>query len=177
MARLLRFLPDNASLVEVTTRTIQSRLLLTPTPQLNRIIIGALARAGRRYEVGVVAFSFLANHFHLLVRVKDAERLASFMGFFNSKLAREVVRLTGWKDKVWSRRYQAIVVSNEDGAQAARLFYVLSNGVKENLVALCGAQEGTVRQARHPSSPCSPEPYRGRITSVTQEGGVSRRGR
>jgi REP element-mobilizing transposase RayT len=135
MARLLRFIPDNASLVEVTTRTIQSRLLLTPTPQLNRIIIGALARASHRYEVGVVAFSFLANHFHLLVRVKDAERLASFMGFFNSKLAREVVRLTGWKDKVWSRRYQAIVVSNEEGAQAARLFYVLSNGVKENLVA------------------------------------------
>ncbi len=135
MARLLRFIPDDDSLVEVTTRTIQSRFLLTPTPQLNRIIIGALARAARRYEVGVVAFSFLANHFHLLVRVKDVERLASFMGFFNSKLAREVVRLTGWKDKVWSRRYQAIVVSNEEGAQAARLFYVLSNGVKENLVA------------------------------------------
>ena len=115
MARLLRFIPDDASLVEVTTRTIQSRLLLTPTPQLNRIIIGALARAARRYEVGVVAFSFLSNHFHLLVRVKDVERLASFMGFFNSKLAREVVRLTGWKDKVWSRRYQAIVVSNEAG--------------------------------------------------------------
>jgi putative transposase len=135
MARLLRFLPDNATLVEVTTRTIQSRLLLTPTPQLNRIIIGALARAGRRYEVGVVAFSFLSNHFHLLVRVKDAEQLANFMGLFNSKLAREVVRLTGWKDKVWSRRYQATVVSNEDAAQTARLSYVLSNGVKENLVA------------------------------------------
>jgi hypothetical protein len=82
-----------------------------------------------------VAFSFLSNHFHLLVRVKDVEQLASFMGLFNSKLAREVVRLTGWKDKVWSRRYQATVVSNEDAAQTARLFYVLSNGVKENLVA------------------------------------------
>ncbi|HTG36180.1 MAG TPA: transposase [Thermoanaerobaculia bacterium] len=135
MARLLRFIPDNATLVEVTTRTIQSRLLLTPTPQLNRIIIGALARAGRRYEVGVVAFAFLSNHFHLLVRVKDVEQLASFMGFFNSKLAREVVRLTGWKDKVWSRRYQATVVSNEEAAQTARLSYVLSNGVKEHLVA------------------------------------------
>jgi putative transposase len=135
MARLLRFIPDDCSLVEVTTRTIQSRLLLTPTPQLNRIIIGALARASRRYQVGVVAFSFLSSHYHVLVRVKDVERLARFMGFFNSKLAREVVRLTGWKDKVWSRRYQATVVSNEEAAQAARLSYVLSNGVKENLVA------------------------------------------
>jgi REP element-mobilizing transposase RayT len=83
MARLLRFIPDNGSLVEVTTRTIQNRLLLTPTPQLNRIIIGALARAGRRYEVGVVAFSFLANHYHLLLQVQDADQLASFMTLFN----------------------------------------------------------------------------------------------
>ena len=61
MARLLRFIPDNGSLVEVTTHTIQSRHLLTPTPQLIRTIVGALARAARRYEVGVVAFSFLAR--------------------------------------------------------------------------------------------------------------------
>jgi hypothetical protein len=45
-----------------------------------------------------------------------------------------VARLTGWKDKIWSRRYQAIVISNEEAAQVARLFHVLSNGVKENLV-------------------------------------------
>jgi hypothetical protein len=37
MPRLLRFIPDNGSRVEVTTRTTQSRLLLTATPQLNRI--------------------------------------------------------------------------------------------------------------------------------------------
>jgi hypothetical protein len=77
MARLLRFIPDGGSLVEVTTRTFQSRLLLTPKPQLNRIIIGALARASRRYKVGAVAFSFLSNHYHLLLRVDDAEQLAS----------------------------------------------------------------------------------------------------
>jgi hypothetical protein len=45
---------------------------------------------------------------------KDAEQLA---GFMTSKLAREVARLTGWTNKLWSRRYQAIVVSQEEGAQ------------------------------------------------------------
>jgi hypothetical protein len=57
------------------------------------------------------------------------------MGHFNSKLAREVTRLTGWRQKVWSRRYQAIVISNEEAAQVARLVYVLSNSCKEGLVA------------------------------------------
>jgi len=38
------------------------------------------------------------------------------MGYFNSKLAREVARSTGWRDKVFSRRYQAILVSDEEEA-------------------------------------------------------------
>ena len=55
--------------------------------------------------------------------------------YLNSNLAREVGRLYGWEDKIWSRRYQAIIVSGEEGAQTARLKYVLANGCKEDLVA------------------------------------------
>jgi REP element-mobilizing transposase RayT len=134
MARSLRFIPEGGALVEVTTRTFQSRLLLTPRPLLNRIILGALARASRRYEVGAVAFAFLSNHYHLLLWVEDARQLALFMTHFNSKLARETGRLTGWRQKVWSRRYQAIVVSQEEEAQIDRMGYILAHGVKEGLV-------------------------------------------
>ncbi|HEV2853139.1 MAG TPA: transposase [Thermoanaerobaculia bacterium] len=135
MARPLRFIPEDGALVEVVTRTLQSRLLLTPKPLLNRIIIGALARASRRYGVQVVVMAFLSNHYHLVAWIEDARQLARFMTFFNSKLAREIGRLTGWKQKVWSRRYQAIVISPEEEAQVGRLSYVLSHGVKEGLVA------------------------------------------
>jgi hypothetical protein len=41
----------------------------------------------------------------------------------------------GWKEKIWSRRFQAIVTSSEEGAQVERLRYVLSHGCKEGLVA------------------------------------------
>jgi len=68
------------------------------------------------------------------VRVDDAEQLALFMGYFASNPAREVARLTGWTDKIWSRRYQAIVVSGEEAAQISRLEYLLAHGVKEGLV-------------------------------------------
>ena len=57
------------------------------------------------------------------------------MAYFNGNLAREVGHLTGWTDRVWARRYQAILISNEEVAQVDRLTYILSNGVKENLVA------------------------------------------
>ena len=135
MSRHLRFIPEGGALVEVTSRTIQGRLLLCPSPKLNDIILGVLGRAQREYPVEIVGYVFAANHFHLLLRVDTAKQLSDFMCYFNSNLAKEIARRTGWKEKVWGRRYQAIVISDEEEMQVARLRYCLSHGVKENLVA------------------------------------------
>jgi hypothetical protein len=69
-----------------------------------------------------------------LLIVDDALQLSRFMGYVNSNLARETGRLADWTDKIWSRRYQAILVSNEEGAQLERLGYILEQGSKEDLV-------------------------------------------
>lgn len=53
---------------------------------------------------------------------------------FRLSRAKEIGRHSGWKDKVWSRRYQGIVITDEE-AQVARLEYVLAHGVKADLVA------------------------------------------
>src|SRR3954453_15148258 len=70
---------------------------------------------------------------HLLLWTEDARELAKFMGYFLSKLARGVGGLTGWKEKIFGRRYQAIVVSGEEEAQIERLRYGLAHGAKEDL--------------------------------------------
>ncbi len=135
MSRHLRFIPDGGALVEVTCRTVQGRLLLVPSPQLNDIILGVLGRAQRKLPLEIVGYVFVSSHFHLLLRVDDAKQLSDFMCFFNGNLAKEIGRRTGWKEKVWGRRYQAIVISDEEEMQVARLRYVLSHGIKEGLVA------------------------------------------
>ena len=61
--------------------------------------------------------------------------LSRFMEYLNGNLAREVNRLHGRTGPVWERRYQAIVVTEEEQAQVDRLKYLLSQSVKENLVA------------------------------------------
>jgi REP element-mobilizing transposase RayT len=134
MSRRLRFIPDHGALVEVTCRALHSRFLFRPGPMLNAIILGALARAKSLYPVRICAFAFVSNHFHLTLEVDDAQQLARFMNHLNSKLAREVGRLTGWREKIFGRRYQAILISSEDQAQIERLKYVLSHGCKEGLV-------------------------------------------
>lgn len=132
--RKLRFVPERGTLVEVTCRTIQGRFLLEPDSRLNPLILGVLGRAQRRYGMRICAFAFLANHFHLLLDVDDAWQLSRFMGYVNSNLAREAGRLAKWCDRFWARRYQAVLVTEEEEAQVARLVYVLSQGTKEGLV-------------------------------------------
>jgi len=134
MGRKLRYLPEGGALVEVTCRTLQGRLLLRPDPELNDIAAGILGRSQRLYPVQIVGYVALSTHYHLLVWAEDAQRLARFVGYFNANLAREISRKTRWTGKIWDRRYQAIVVSNEEEAQVERLRYLLSHGVKEGLV-------------------------------------------
>src|SRR5436309_14810997 len=120
MRRKLRYIPDGGALVEVTCRVLQGSLLLRPSPELNDIAAGILGGAQRLYPVDIVAFVPVSNHYHLILRVKDAKRLA-----------REVGRLTGWTGKLWERRYQAIVISEKTtGYSAHALNYIRKSFVK-----------------------------------------------
>ncbi len=139
--RGLRYLPPG-HVVEVTCRTIQGRYLLLPGLALNQIVLGILGRAQRLYRVGIHAFVFTSNHYHLLLSPASVGELASFMGYLNGNLAKEAGRLHDWRDRLWSRRYQAIVVSHEEAAQRARLKYLLSHGCKEGFVGSPGEWPG-----------------------------------
>ncbi len=131
--RKLRGLVQNR-LVEVTTRTFQGRYLLRPSPELNRTVLGVVGRAQRRTDIDICGFTFLSNHYHLLVVPETTKQLSDFMGFVNGNIARKVGRLHDWRGKLWDRRYQHIIVSDEPEAQIRRLKYLLCQGVKEGLV-------------------------------------------
>ena len=132
MPRPLRFVPPN-SLVEVTTRTFQGRLLLRPSPELTDIVLGIIGKAQTLYGMTIHAFVFLSTHAHFLVSPTDARQLALFMQFVNANVAKEAGRLHRWRERLWSRRYRSIIVADEQAAHA-RLRYILAHGAKEGLV-------------------------------------------
>jgi REP element-mobilizing transposase RayT len=142
MGRRIRYVPESGGLFMITCRTIHGRLLFRPSPELNEIFVGVLARAQRRYGVSISSVVCLSNHYHLILRVDSAFRLARFMGYLNSNLGREIGRLRQWPDKVFSRRYQATLISDEEAAQVERLKYILSHGCKEDLVERPGEWPG-----------------------------------
>lgn len=133
MSRPLRFIPPR-SVVEITTRVIQSRLLLRPSPKVNAIILGVLGRALSLYKVELFAFAFLSNHLHLALSPADGETLARFMAHIKRNISEEIGRLHSWKGTMWERRYRAILIADET-AQVARFRYILSQGCPEGLVA------------------------------------------
>ncbi len=108
---------------------------MKPTQELRTLVLGVLGRSLRLYAVRLHAFVFLSNHYHMLLSVEDSLQLAQFMNYLNSNVAREAGRLHRWREKFWGRRYQAIVISEEEPAQVDRLRYLLSQGCKEGLVA------------------------------------------
>ena len=140
MPRPLRFVPDH-SLVEITTRTIQGRLLLRPSPELTDIILGIVGKAQSLYGMTIHAFVCLSTHAHFLLSPSSAGQLALFMQFVNANVAKEAGRLHDWRDRLWSRRYRAIVVA-DDTAALARLRYVLAHSAKEGLLASPAAWPG-----------------------------------
>jgi len=135
MGRRLRYIPPGGCVVEVTNRTLQGRYLLRPSQRLNELLIGILGRAQRLYGVTLHACVVLSNHYHLLLTVDSAQQMAQFMAYFQGNLAKEAGRLHKWRGPFWHRRYQHVLVSDEDAAQIGRLRYILVNGCKENLVS------------------------------------------
>lgn len=127
-----RYVPPNST-VEITDKCINDMLLLRPSPELNDLFLGILGMALVKFGVLLHAFVVMSNHLHMLVTTPDAATLARFMNFVKSKLAREITRLHNWKDKVFASRYNAVIVVDED-AQVERARYIMSHGVKEDLV-------------------------------------------
>ena len=126
-----RFIPAGST-IEITAKTVASRFLLRPSPELNTAIPAILGRALSLFPVELHAFAFLSNHWHALVTVADARAAKQFIQHVHSTLATAVNRLTGWAGPVFQKA-STIVVSPD--AEDTRLSYVLAQGAKEGLVA------------------------------------------
>lgn len=106
------------AVVEVVTRTHQSRPLVQPGSDVNELIIGVLGRALSMYDVTLHAFATTPTCMTLLVSPCNAGELAKWMNHVNSNVAREIKRLTGWRDQFWARRYSATPLPDADTARA-----------------------------------------------------------
>jgi len=133
MPRPLRNIePEKLHLLSCRTR--ESELLLVPSPELNSIVGGVLAKYSQLYSINLYAVCVLSNHYHLLLSTNIEGNIALFAENINREICKRVNRLLNRKGSLWSRRYDDLLVLEEQDALEA-LTYTVTNPTKHGLVA------------------------------------------
>ena len=134
--RPLRTRPLPGGMREITITTINDQLLLRPSPEVNRAILGVIGRAHVNNPcVRVHAWVFVSTHYHMLISADSAADISSFIQFINCNITIRLNHINERRGKMWGHRFHGIDVTADAATQRWRLRYLLAHGVKENLVA------------------------------------------
>lgn len=123
--------PD--TVYHVVSRTVGGSFFMVPTPQIDQIIVGVVAKARQRFKtVSLFEAAFLSNHFHILMQAPPGD-FSKFVGFIKKEISRRVGRLHNWQGPLWEGRFKATALPTP-ASQINAARYVLEQGVKEDLV-------------------------------------------
>ncbi len=129
-----RYVDEDVPL-HIITRVFQGRHLLRPCDDLNSIILGVVGRAQQHYNsIRLYAMAFLSNHVHLMLQ-GPPDQVPAFIGFIKREISRRWGRhpSVGWRGTMWHEYVSTALPSA--ASQVRCLKYILSQGVKEGLVA------------------------------------------
>ena len=118
----------------IISRVFQGRHLLRPCEELTAIIVGVLARARELYPaVSLFTLAFLSNHLHMILK-GSSQDVPRFIGFIKREISRRwgAHRDVNWQGTMWHEYLATALPTPESEVNAMK--YVLSQGVKENLV-------------------------------------------
>ena len=129
-----RYIDERVPL-HVISRVFQGRHLLRPCATLNSVIIGVVGRALQRYrDVRLYAMAFLSNHAHFMLQ-GPGNQVPAFIGFIKREISRRWGHhpSVGWHGTMWDEYIPTALPTA--ASQVNCLKYILSQGVKEGLVA------------------------------------------
>ncbi|MFU8805290.1 MAG: transposase, partial [Bradymonadaceae bacterium] len=117
--------------------------------RINALIMACLARAAARHGIEVMAYIFMGNHFHLLVRAPRCN-LSEFMKDFQGCLSVRVKAFHGLGEGIFSQRFHDVALLDES-CVFEELMYILANAVEAGLVDMPGEYEGLCSLGQHMS--------------------------
>jgi putative transposase len=132
MSRPRCVLPGDTYLI--TRRCSERRFFLRPSPAVNAIVLYCLALAAHRFGVDLHAFSFLSNHYHLIVTDRRGQ-LPLFMHDLNLLLARALNARNGHFESFWAPGTYSVVRLTDADAILEKMAYTLANPVSAGLVS------------------------------------------
>lgn len=100
-------------------------------PGVYLMFLEVLALTAHRYELGILAYALMPNHWHLLVESRHGN-LSEAMQFLKAEFARRLNARHDWDGPIWSGRFFNKVIEGTDYLQYL-FFYLARNPVKARL--------------------------------------------
>jgi len=116
------------------TRRISQRLyLLRPDENLNEIFDYCLAEAAERYNIGLIAWLVMSNHYHAVVHDPDGN-LPAFTEHLHKLLAKSINTYRGRWENLWSTEETCVTRLVTPSDVFNKVVYILTNPVSAHLV-------------------------------------------
>ena len=118
----------------IISKTNNGAFFLAPKRGVRELCAGVLAKGQQKYpHLKLYGFAFMSNHIHLMVSGSSFD-IPEFMGFIKREISRRIGIKYDLKGPKWQKRYTSTALPTVE-SQEECLRYILSQGVKENLVA------------------------------------------
>ena len=127
-----RFYIHNTTLF-ITSRT-ERNLPFTACKLINEGIWGILARAKHLYNISVCHFTFMSNHFHMIVVVRNPRHTSPFIGYIKQETSSMINRICGVRQNtVWTDGFDNPLILTPDKV-IDRIKYLYKNPTNAHLV-------------------------------------------
>lgn len=119
---------------EISQRTNQGRFVIDPNNvELRHAFYGVLACAAWTYDIKVLAFHFMTNHYHGLYEIQCPRQFSMFLAYLHAGFARAYHRLHGTNDKFWGYMTWNPVAKDEASVRQ-RLKYIMGQATAAGIV-------------------------------------------
>ena len=121
-------------LYHVVSKTIRGEFLLTPKKGVADLCAGVVAQAQSHWPtVKLYGFACLSNHIHLQLAAGTYYDISYFVGFIKREISRRLGKKYDLPGTFWHGPFTSTALPTPE-SQEECLAYILSQGVKENLV-------------------------------------------
>ena len=117
----------------VTRRCVQRQYLLRPDERTKAIFDYCLAEAAARYDIDLIAWCGMANHYHAVVHDRHG-RLPSFLEQLHKMVARALNARWERHENLWSTDPTCVTYLPTPEAVFEKVVYVLANPLNDHLI-------------------------------------------
>lgn len=117
----------------LTRRTTQRQFLLRPDEETTRIFDYCLAQAAERFNIDLIAWLVMSNHYHAVVRDRDGN-LPQFMEHLHKMVAKAVNAHRERRENLWSSEEASAIYLPTPEDVFEKVVYTLTNPIADDLV-------------------------------------------